>query len=235
LPAVRPGGEPTVFREKPGWLTNQRALILILGWGGLILIGVALAIAMAATSNRGDALGAWGVVIALATFLLAVLASAFAVLAYAIASARPRLVPQIQVPGCPPNSVIFRRASPDGRKGIPLLTLDGQPTALAKFTVFNKSDVSAANVMCRIDFRDLTLPFEFHTLDWICAVLSEAQDATVGIQHSNLDRIHGRIRWVPEGIDLRDLRLTGTDPAIDFLIVADGYRSGGRLKVEIRE
>ncbi len=213
---------------------SQRRLVLVLGWGGLTLIGVGLTIALALTSNRGDVLGAWAVAIALATFLLAVLASAFAVLAYAVASAKPRLIPQIQLPGCPPNLLVFRKAPDDRRPGIPLLNLDGRPTTLAKFTVFNKSDVSATNVMCRIDFRDLTLPFEFRTEDWICAVLSEAQDATVGIQHSNMDRIHGGIRWVPEGIDLAGLRLTGTDPAIDFLIVADGYRCGGRLKVDIR-
>jgi hypothetical protein len=224
-----------VYREKPGWRTYQRPLILVLGWGGLGLIASGLAIAMVVTLNRRDVLNMWGVVIAFATFLLAVLASAFAVLAYAIASGKPKLIPQIQVPDCPPNAVIFRKAPPDGRKGSPLLSLEGHPTTVAKFTVFNKSDVSASNVMCRIDFRDLTLPYEFHTQDWICAVLSEAQDATIGIQHSNIDRVHGRVRWVPEGIDLRDLRLTGNDPAIDFLIVADGYRWGGRLKVEIRQ
>jgi hypothetical protein len=232
---VRPGGEPTIYREKPGWRAYHRPLILVLGWGGLALIAAGLAIAMAVTSNRGDVVNVWGVIIAFATLLLAGLASAFAVLAYAIASGKPKLIPQIQVPGCPPNAVVFRKAPPDGRKGIPLLTVDGHPTTLAKFTVFNRSDVSASNVMCRIDFRDLALPYDFHTQDWISAVLSEAQDATIGIQHSNMDRIHGRVRWVPEGIDLRDLRLTGNDPAIDFLIVGDGYHWGGRLKVEIRE
>ncbi|HEY9288020.1 MAG TPA: hypothetical protein VIT43_08365 [Candidatus Dormibacteraeota bacterium] len=224
-----------MYREKPGWRTYQRPLILVLGWGGLGSIAGGLAIALVVTANRRDVVNLWGVIIAFATFLLAVLASGFAVLAYAIASSKPKLIPQIQVPGCPPNSVIFRKGAPDGRKGIPLLSLDGNPTTVAKFTVFNKSDVSASNVMCRIDFRDLTLPYEFHTQDWICAVLSDAQDATTGIQHSNKDLIHGRVRWVPEGIDLRGLRLSGNDPAIDFLIAADGYHWGGRLRVEVRE
>src|SRR6266566_2311976 len=241
---VRSGGERAAIKWRKGWRRlirpyPVRPVLLFVGWVWLALISLGLFAVMLISLRFGwqrtDLLAFWAVAIALATFLLAVLASAFAVTAYAISSRSPKLTPQIVVPGCQPNAVAFRRGKPDGADGVPLLTIDGDSLIAARFSLFNDSNWTANNVQSRLELNDLVLPAAFGSKFWIAAILDDTNEAVIGIQYRTVEQVHGRVRLWLDNINLAGLRLTGDAPAIMLFFHAEGYRSAHRLEVTIKD
>jgi hypothetical protein len=71
-------------------------------------------------SQHGGSAGVVANEIAGATFALAVLASIFAILAYAVSTRTPKIEPVLIFPNCRPNKPVVSKAQGDNAPGTPL-------------------------------------------------------------------------------------------------------------------
>ncbi len=103
---------------------RARTVLLAVAVVLLVAITVALIIVglptLASRLSTPDRLGLVANEVAGATFALAVLASIFAILAYAVSTRTPKIEPVLMFPNCQPNKPVVSKAQADNAPGTPL-------------------------------------------------------------------------------------------------------------------
>lgn len=151
----------------------------------LLLVAVIVALIIVAlvtwesSSSSADRLGLIANEIAGATFVLAVLASIFAILAYAISTRSPKIEPVLIFPGCEPNKPIVRRGHLDNAPGTPLHSGSASAGPLSvEVGLHSQNRWAAAHVMLRMRLVDMTLTTSWQSQGWDRAYGSPSGEPT---------------------------------------------------------
>jgi hypothetical protein len=225
---LRPGSDRAglLSRLQADQAFRRRAFLRV-AWvaiGGITMISVALAVfAFILAPDLADGIALAGDVIVAATLLLAVIAAAVAVLAYAVSTGAPGL----QV------SVEFRHDYPvsytqDDQGQIISATF---PNLTAEIYLRNVNQYPAHNPAVIVRLRGMASDPEKPPPDWVVTGFqNEARSAVAGVTEVQWDggasySVHGYSRR-----RLPDLRLTelstfpGVRPGFEWEMLADGYR-----------
>jgi hypothetical protein len=162
--------------------------------------------------------------IAAATFLLAVLAAIFAILAYAVSTRTPNLDVSFTFPGCEPNKPMVSRGPADANPGILLQPRAGAAGPLsARIMLNSKNRWTAENLLLRVWVRGMTLPATWSSPHWDKDYATPAGSSVEIFQlREPYPRVYGQIPAHVWPIDFTNLRLTGPNPMIVYFVTAHG-------------
>ena len=126
---------------------SRTNVLWLLGTGvgaiAVIAIGSVIWFGLASNWNRPDVIAAMGVIVGVATFLLALIAALVAIAAYGVATQTPDLEPQILFPLCEVNEPILITDPSQTSAGVFAMFAPG--LLLARVRIFNRSSFPGRN------------------------------------------------------------------------------------------
>jgi hypothetical protein len=219
-----------------------RARTVLLAVAVVLLVAITVALIIvglltwASPLSTADRLGLAANEIAGATFALAVLASIFAILAYAVSTRTPKIEPVLIFPNCQPNKPVVSKAQGDNAPGTPLQARVGIAGPLSiEVGLDSQNRWAAAHVTLRIRLVNMTLPPTWQSLGWERAYGSPAGAPIDTFQlREPLALAYGQIYQHFLTLDFTGLRLTGERPLILMWVAADGgYLRIAKVAVEV--
>jgi len=162
--------------------------------------------------------------VAAATFLLAVLASVFAILAYAVSTRTPDIDPIFKFPGCQPDKPIVSQGQGDAARGTPLEPRTGSSGPLRVAVSFvSRNRWTAEHVMVRVRLLGMVLTATWNSMGWERDITTPAGAPVDTFQlQQALPLMYGQIMQRFWPLDLTGLRLTGNEPTVLVWVAAHG-------------
>jgi hypothetical protein len=226
-PAEYTGRGRIVLLWVGGILLCLMTLVLI----PLVLLTAQLSIKTVSTFLQGqsdlsttDRLSLIAAEVAAATFLLAVLAAVFAILAYAVSTRTPNIEVSFVFPGCAPNKPVVSRGAADANPGIPLQTRAGAAGPLsAAVMLISKNRWTAEHLLLRVWLSGMTLPATWSSQHWDKDYATPAGSSVEIFQlREPYPRVYGQIPAHVWPIDFTNLRLASPNPVIVYFVTAHG-------------